>query len=408
MISSVENVTLNVNIGTEWSAINMLPTNGDIFIAEIDNPNNASVVRYYITANDDGSNNARYPIDGNFMFILAKKKYEKVFLYWLILIIALLISMIVIGGLTRLTDSGLSITKWELFKGVFWPQNLEEWQYYFFLYKEIPQFELMNPNMTLDEFKYIYFWEWFHRILGRIIGLFFLIPFIYFFYKKVFTTEYNLKFFIIFILIFFQGGVGWYMVKSGLVEDVTVSHYRLSLHLIIAFIILSSLVWILFNYFSSLNKKFFTGSKKLISIKIFILLIFLQIIFGAFVSGLDAGRIYQTWPLMNDSFFPNDVVINNFFDLFNFNDQSLVQFLHRNIAYIIFSLILFIGYEINKKKLKNLFKPYIYVLIFVFFQIVLGIFALTSNLNIYIASLHQVSSIFLIILSLNLYHRSIN
>ena len=128
--------------------------------------------------------------------------------------------------------------------------------------------------------------------------------------------------------------------------------------------------------------------------------VFSQIIFGAFVSGLDAGRIYQTWPLMNDSFFPNDVVINNFFDLFNFNDQSLVQFLHRNIAYIIFSLILFIGYEINKKKLKNLFKPYIYVLIFVFFQIVLGIFTLLYGAQIYLASMHQISSIFLVSSSL--------
>jgi cytochrome c oxidase assembly protein subunit 15 len=342
------------------------------------------------------------------MFILAKKNYDKVFLYWLISIIILMVVMIIIGGLTRLTDSGLSITKWELFKGVFWPKNLEEWKYHFALYKEIPQFKLLNPNMTLDEFKYIYFWEWFHRILGRAIGLVFLIPFIYFFYKKVFTREYNLKFFLIFILIFFQGALGWYMVKSGLVNDITVSHYRLSSHLLIAFVILSSLIWILLNYFSSLNKKFFNNYTEAISIKILIFFIFFQIIFGAFVSGLDAGKIYQTWPLMNDSFFPNDVIIKNFFDLFNFQEKSLVQFFHRNIAYFIFFLVLFIGYEINKKKLKNLLKPYLYVLIFLLFQIVLGIFTLISGLNIHVASLHQISSIFLTILSLNLYHHAIN
>ncbi len=340
--------------------------------------------------------------------MLVKKNYNKIFLYWLFSLIILLVLMIVIGGLTRLTDSGLSITKWELFKGVFWPRNLEEWLHYFTLYKEIPQFKLINPNMTLEEFKYIYFWEWLHRILGRIIGLFFLIPFIYFFYKKVFTKEYNLRFFLIFILILFQGLIGWYMVKSGLVEDVTVSHYRLSLHLLIAFIILSSLFWILFNYFSSMNKKFFNNSKNFFSIKLFIFFIFSQIVFGAFVSGLDAGKIYQTWPLMNDSFFPNDLILKNIFDFFDFDHKSLVQFFHRSIAYLIFLLILFIGYEISRKKLKNLLKPYFFVFTFVLIQIFLGIFTLTSGLNIYLASLHQISSIFLTILSLNLYHASIN
>ena len=342
------------------------------------------------------------------MFILNKKNYERVFLYWLISLIILLITMIIIGGLTRLTDSGLSITKWDLFQGIFWPQDLQEWQNHFSLYKQIPQFKLINPDMTLEEFKYIYFWEWFHRILGRAIGIFFLIPFIYFIYKKTFTREYNYKFLLIFILISFQGFMGWYMVKSGLVDDVTVSHYRLSSHLFIAFIILSSLVWIFLNHSYSINKKFFNKSGNLLSIKIFIFFIFIQIIFGAFVSGLDAGKIYQTWPLMNDTFFPDDLIITNIFDLFNLDQRSLVQFFHRNIAYFIFFLILFIGYEINKKNLVQLKKPYFYVLVFVLFQIILGIFTLTSNLNIHVASVHQVSSIFLTILSLNLYHRSIN
>ena len=342
------------------------------------------------------------------MFMLVKKDYNKIFIYWLFLLIILLTMMIVIGGLTRLTDSGLSITKWELFKGVFWPKNSEEWLHYFALYKEIPQFKLINPNMTLDEFKFIYFWEWFHRILGRIIGLFFLIPFVYFFYKKIFTKEYNLRFFLIFLLILFQGTLGWYMVKSGLVNDVTVSHYRLSLHLLVAFIILSSLFWILFNYFSSINKKFFNNSKNIFSIKLLIFFIFSQIIFGAFVSGLDAGKVYQTWPLMNDSFFPNDLIVKNISDLFNFEHRSLVQFFHRSIAYFIFFLILIIGYDIYRKKLKNLLKPYFLVFFFVLIQIVLGIFTLTSGLNIYVASLHQISSIFLTILSLKLYHCSIN
>ena len=342
------------------------------------------------------------------MVILAKKNYKKVFLYWLISLIILLVLMIVIGGLTRLTDSGLSITKWDLFKGILWPKNLLEWQYFFALYKEIPQFKLVNPNMTLNEFKIIYFWEWFHRILGRVIGLLFLIPFIYFFYKKIFTKEYNIKFLSIFILILFQGLVGWYMVKSGLVNDITVSHFRLASHLFIAFIILSSLIWIFFNYCFESNKKFFSYYKKIFSIQVLIFLIFLQIIFGAFVSGLDAGKIYQTWPLMNNAFFPDDVLISNFSDFFNFNQRSVVQFFHRNLAYLIFFVIIFLGFKFYKNKSKNLYRPYLYVLIFVLFQIFLGILTLISNLNIYIASLHQISSILLTIASLNLYHRSIN
>ena len=342
------------------------------------------------------------------MFILVKKKYNKIFLYWLISLILLLILMIVIGGLTRLTDSGLSITKWDLFKGILWPKDINEWQYFFSLYKEIPQFKFINPNMTLYEFKIIYFWEWFHRILGRVIGLFFLIPFIFIFYKKAFSTEYSIKFFFIFLLIMFQGLVGWYMVQSGLINDVTVSHYRLALHLFIAFIILSSLVWILFNYYYALNKKFFTMNKDNLLLKLLILLIFSQIIFGAFVSGLDAGKIYQTWPLMNDSYFPNDIIIKTIYDLFNFDQRSLVQFFHRNIAYFICFIIIFLGFEIYKKKLKNLYKAYSYLLIFVLFQMTLGILTLITNLNIYVASLHQISSIFLTIASLNLYHRSIN
>ena len=342
------------------------------------------------------------------MAILAIKSYKNLVLYWLLTLIFLLITMIVVGGLTRLTDSGLSITKWELFRGVFWPKNFEEWEFYFSQYKEIPQFKLINPNMSLAEFKVIYFWEWFHRILGRTIGLFFLIPFIYFVIKNSLTKEYKFNFLIIFILICSQGVLGWYMVESGLVDLVSVSHYRLSSHLFVAFVILSSLIWILFNFITSKNKKFFMNKSSFFSIKIFLFLIFFQIIFGAFVSGLDAGRLYQTWPLMNENFFPNDVVINKFSDFLNLNNQSLVQFFHRIIAYIIFFLIILIGFEIFKKKPRRLLKPYFLVLFFVFLQIILGIYTLTSNLNIYVASLHQISSIFLTILSLNLYHRSIN
>ena len=337
--------------------------------------------------------------------MLIKNKYNKLFTFWLLFLIFTITLMIVVGGLTRLTDSGLSITEWDLFTGILPPLNNDDWLFYFSLYKKIPQYLLLNKGMTLEEFKYIYYWEYFHRNLGRIIGLSFIIPFIFFIYKKALSKEYQIKFFIIFLLVCLQGFIGWFMVKSGLIEFTTVSHFRLSLHLFIAFIILSSLVWTFFNFKSKTNKSFFHNSNKFNSIKFFIFLVYAQIIIGAFVSGLDAGKIYQTWPLMNNTYFPDDVLILNFIN--NLSDPSFVQFLHRNLGYLIFITFIFVGYYILKRKKIILYKPFYFLLFFVTLQIVLGVYTLLSNLHLVLASAHQISSIFLIIFSLSLYHRSI-
>ena len=160
---------------------------------------------------------------------------------WLISMFFIITVMILVGGLTRLTDSGLSITKWQLFSGLIPPFSKSDWILYFNLYKEIPEFKLQNYNMSLNEFKVIFWWEWAHRFLGRLIGLGFLIPLIYFSFKIRFTKLLNLYF--IFLLICFQGFIGWYMVSSGLVDRVDVSHFRLSVHLLIAFLILSLIYW---------------------------------------------------------------------------------------------------------------------------------------------------------------------
>ena len=340
------------------------------------------------------------------MSTFVNKKYDKLFTSWLIALILLIALMIVVGGLTRLTDSGLSITQWELFSGILPPFNNQDWIYYFNLYKEIPEYKLQNYSMTMSEFKIIFWWEWAHRFLGRVIGLATIIPLLYFSFK--FEIKKLLNLYIIFFLICFQGFIGWYMVSSGLVDRVDVSHYRLSIHLLIAFIILASLFWNFLNIVNNKNKKFFSNKSNFISIKILIFLIFSQIVFGAFVSGLDAGKIYQTWPLMNDSYIPNDVNFSNYNEFLNFNDRSVVQFFHRNLAYIIFLLIIFIGFTIRKFNKINLFKEYNYLLIFVLIQIFLGILALLTNLNMIVASLHQISSIFLIIFSINFYYKSIN
>ncbi len=327
--------------------------------------------------------------------LLYKKNYKKITIYWFQLTIFLIFSMIIVGGLTRLTDSGLSITKWELFGGIFPPLNNEGWIKYFNLYKEIPQFYLVNPDMSLDEFKIIFYWEYFHRLLGRFIGLFFFLPLIYFSFLKVFKKKMLQNLYLVFILILFQGVVGWYMVKSGLVDDVTVSHYRLSLHLSMAFVIISILFWNYLNILYDKNKLFFNKNNFLLNI--FYFLILSQIVIGAFVSGLDAGLIYQTWPKMNTGFFPDDFVFNksDFFSVFN--QQGFVQFIHRTMAYILIFFSIIIGlkfYFFNKQKhLKN----YLLVMLFLSIQVFLGIFTLITGLNIYMASLHQLTSIFLVL-----------
>ncbi len=340
------------------------------------------------------------------MNIVLNQKYNKFFVNWILLLILLVGLMIVVGGLTRLTDSGLSITKWQLFSGIIPPITKEDWNYYFDLYKEIPEYKLQNYSMTLNEFKVIFWWEWIHRILGRIIGLAFILPLIFFSFQISFKKLINL--YIIFLLVCFQGFVGWYMVASGLVDRVDVSHFRLSAHLFIAFIIFSSLFWFYLNFKFKSNKEFFMNKSDFSSIKFFIFLIFLQIVLGAFVSGLDAGKIYQTWPLMNGSYFPNDINFYDYRDFLNLNDRSVVQFIHRNIAYIIFFLLLYIGFNIKKFNKKHLYTSYFYLFIFIFIQILLGVLALITNLHIIVASLHQISSIFLILTSLNFYYKSIN
>jgi cytochrome c oxidase assembly protein subunit 15 len=306
-------------------------------------------------------------------------------MFWIIAI------MIVVGGLTRLTDSGLSITEWQLFSGILPPLNNNDWIMYFNLYKKIPEYELQNYNMTLSEFKIIFWWEWGHRFLGRVIGISFLIPLIYFSFKIKFYKLLNL--YLIFFLICFQGFVGWYMVSSGLVDRVDVSHFRLSIHLLIAFLILSLIFW---NY---LKTKVINNNTRRISVflpLIFLILVFIQIVVGAFVSGMDAGKIYNSWPLMGNTYFPNDNDFKDLFKLSAFSDPSLVQFMHRNLAYLIMFFYFFIFYKIYKNKIYDLYKSINILGIFIILQIILGIYTVIYGAQLYIAAMHQLSSIFLV------------
>ena len=310
---------------------------------------------------------------------------------WLIIMFWIVSIMIIVGGLTRLTDSGLSITKWDLFSGFIPPLNQSDWIMYFDLYKEIPEFKLQNYNMSMQEFKIIFWWEWAHRFLGRLIGISFLIPLIYFSIKISISKLLNL--YLIFFLICFQGFIGWYMVSSGLVNRIDVSHFRLSVHLLIAFLILSLIFW---NYLKINQKKRILNRINPLFPFLFTVLIFIQIGIGAFVSGMDAGKIYNSWPFMGSTYFPDDNKIQNLFKLAAFSDPSLVQFIHRNLAYIISLFYIFIFFKIYKNKMYELYKSINILGFFIILQIFLGILTILYGAQIYIASMHQLSSIFLV------------
>ena len=314
---------------------------------------------------------------------------------WMVSLLVMIMLIILVGGLTRLTDSGLSITSWELFIGSLPPLTNNKWLEYFDLYKTIPEYKEQNFNMTLGEFKIIFWWEWAHRQLGRLIGLTVLLPMIYFTFKNGLwiLKEYS----IIFFLVCFQGFIGWYMVSSGLVERVDVSHYRLSLHLVTAFIILSIVFW---KFLKLTNLKINEITFKLNFIKFFLFLLYLQLVIGAFVSGMDAGKIYNTWPLMGASYFPDDSRFVEFFNISLFDNPSIVQFIHRNLAYLICFIYLYILYEVLKNGNSRLKFPILIIGGTLLFQIFLGILTILSGVKIFYASLHQINSILIIISTL--------
>tara|TARA_B110001450_G_scaffold174396_1_gene162772 strand:- start:86 stop:1021 length:936 start_codon:yes stop_codon:yes gene_type:complete len=296
--------------------------------------------------------------------------------------------MVAVGGLTRLTDSGLSITAWELFTGILPPLNTNQWNFYFTEYQKIPEYQNINYGMSLEEFKVIFYWEYAHRLLARFVGLVTLIPLLFFSlnFKKI--KYYSNKYYWIFFFVCLQGFIGWYMVSSGLIENNDVSHFRLSVHLTLALFILCLIFWYILEIYKV--KKFYKKISNLFLL--FILkLIVIQIILGAFLSGLDGGLIYNSWPDMNGSFFPNDVGFKEVVNTQLFNNPSIVQFLHRVTAYLLLFFIIILNYFFikNDYPTKNIILFDIAILV----QIFLGVITLISGVEIKYASLHQLGSI---------------
>lgn len=259
---------------------------------------------------------------------------------WLGVVLVTLFCLVLVGGATRLTDSGLSITEWKPIHGVIPPLSAEEWQEEFTLYQRIPEYEQINKGMTVDEFKTIFWWEWGHRLLARGIGLVFALPLLYFWVSGRIERRVRLPLLGLLALGGFQGFIGWWMVSSGLAERVDVSQYRLATHLVTACLIFSGCVWIMRALAPHSDDPIpSTGAHKMAAT--LAVLSLLQIYLGALVAGLDAGLAYNTWPLMDGAVVPGDLFIQNPAWINLFENPKTVQFVHRLGAYVLFAAALF-------------------------------------------------------------------
>ena len=335
------------------------------------------------------------------------QSYKKSIMLWLVILTAMVFLIIIIGGLTRLTDSGLSMVDWQPILGTIPPLNNNQWQSVFNDYKLSPEFIYVNKNMTLDEFKYIFWWEWFHRFFARLIGLVFIIPFIYFLVKKNLNSFFYKRFSIIFSLGLLQALVGWWMVKSGLSENPYVSPYRLTFHLSNAVIIYALLLWTSIEYYHLKKTNFINIKSKNVFILISIILVFITILSGGFMAGSHAGQSFNTYPLMNGKIIPDDIYISDLGILNLFENTVTINFNHRWIATITFIYTFSFFFYLIFNKIINLSNHIIIaVLLILTLQFLLGIMALLSNVAIHYGSLHQTNSIALLSILLVAYFKS--
>ncbi|MGB5559637.1 MAG: heme A synthase [Paracoccaceae bacterium] len=324
---------------------------------------------------------------------------------WLIVLFALVMVMIVVGGLTRLTDSGLSITEWKPVTGALPPMTAEAWDTEFAKYQAIPEYQLQNKGMTLAEFKSIYWWEWGHRQLGRVIGLVWAAGFAFFLATRRIPTGWTPRLLGIGLLGGLQGAIGWWMVSSGLSGDrLDVASYRLATHLGLAFIILGLIAWyalLLGRKETDLMQARRTREPKLFSMTTGLMhFAFLQILLGALVAGIDAGRGFTDWPLMAGRFFPENAfslspLWRNFFE-----DDGLVQFMHRMSGYLLFAFGLIVWRASRRSGNTRTKRAYGWMAVMLFGQIVLGIVTVMYSAPPALAIVHQIGAVLLWVLIL--------
>ncbi|MEM1235483.1 MAG: COX15/CtaA family protein [Pseudomonadota bacterium] len=317
---------------------------------------------------------------------------------WLFVLAGLVVTMIVVGGLTRLTDSGLSITVWEPIRGAIPPLNAEQWEAELEAYRQIPEYQLQNAGMSMAEFKFIYFWEWGHRQLGRIIGLVWFVGLAYFLIRRQVPTGWTPKLVLIGLLGGVQGAIGWWMVSSGLTGTMLdVASYRLAIHLGLAFVILGFIG----RYIAELSREERdlmqarrVGDGWLVRLLwVFTGVLFIQLLLGALVAGIDAGRAWNTWPDMNGQFIPDSALDlepkwRNFFE-----NSGMVQFMHRMWGYVSFAFAVFVGVQAGKSSHKRTRKAIGRIGLLITLMIIIGIVTVVTGAPLWIAAIHQAVAI---------------
>jgi cytochrome c oxidase assembly protein subunit 15 len=329
-------------------------------------------------------------------------RYNRQIAYWLLICAAVIFGMILLGGVTRLTNSGLSMVDWKPLMGIIPPLSEADWQAMFLKYQQFPEYQKINIGMSLEEFKPIFMYEYLHRVLGRFIGIIFILPFLFFFFTKRIKAGLTPKLIIMLIGGGFQGLLGWYMVKSGLVDNPRVSQYRLTAHLGAAVLIYSFILWTAFSLISP-------KSDQPIELKNFAYslsgLIFLMILSGGLVAGTHAGHAYSTWPLMGDSFIPAGLYSMAPAWLSAFEDITTIQFNHRMFAYLIVVLVAIFAVKILRSDLKGSARIGVYCLIgLLIIQVTLGISTLVFYVPVPVAAAHQVGAVALLSASLFVSH----
>ena len=316
---------------------------------------------------------------------------------WLSVVAAMIFLMVVVGGITRLTESGLSMTRWEPVSGAIPPLNAEQWQREFDSYRATPEYQKVNRGMSLAEFQGIFFWEYVHRLLGRLIGVAFALPFAWFAWRRAIPKGYGWRLTGILALGGLQGAIGWWMVASGLVDRPDVSHIRLAIHLLVALFILSCIVWTMLDL-SRTARQPEAPRTAMPTIAIWALsLLALQLMFGAYVAGLNAGFAFNTWPMMGDEWFPSGTPMLTPW-LSNLVDNPIVvQFIHRWLAFAVAAAAVWLAIKALGRKLEL---PAYVLLAVVSAQILLGIATLLSGVNIVIAVMHQANAVLLLIVLL--------
>lgn len=327
---------------------------------------------------------------------------------WLLVCCALVFAMVVVGGVTRLTHSGLSIVEWQPIVGTMPPLGQSDWDELFEKYHQTPQYKKINVGMSLEEFKGIFWWEYFHRLLGRVIGLAFFVPFVYFLARKAIDRPLGLKLAGIFFLGGLQGAMGWYMVKSGLVDNPHVSQYRLTAHLGLAFAIYAAMFWValglLYPVGTSLSSSGLGGLRRFSTA--LTTLIFIMILSGGFVAGIQAGFAYNTFPLMNGHIIPPEIFMlepwyRNFFD-----NMATVQFDHRLIAWMLAILIPIFWLKSRKLPLSGSARlACTLLLVMLAIQISLGISTLLLVVPLTLAAAHQAGAVLLLTAALWVNHQ---